>query len=534
MTPDHSWCPNAGGDTGDASTVRRVPVVAALLRLSTVASHTSSVSVVGLRRTDWDRGREGPSGMRFATAPAVSVLAAIVLGACAGSSPTEPAGVPDPTATTTYGDPTRLPTPDPIPTSVPEPTSLPTSPSPTATPIPTRTPAPSPTPTSVPTSTPTATPTPTPQPTPTMTPTPVPTIVPDPVQIVLYVPGIESPGLADLFAVDQVFEAGVRARASFPTALFVAFEEAGFEPAWFSYHSSGRYEGESARYTASDTRQSLRVSARALDEQVFDLLTTERVENPGAPDPEIVIVSHSLGGAVAARWAASAQADTLDAVKTIFTFDSPVAGIDGLRGLFGGNASVDLQDPAEIARFEHGSARADFAQVGNEFDAIVPEFFSFTHDPWRTLVTSCTESAISTGHDCSKRRAVETGFVEETLASVPPIWSGATARPGPLPRVLQLTDLAWVDVSDAEITTVERGTVVTLRANSPDMDGLSVFVQIQEIDLFFSERVAVGRMTFSGSTGAAAWTASWVEDDLDGPEFVFSVLGFDSPELKVN
>ncbi|MDP6823237.1 MAG: hypothetical protein QF554_08085 [Dehalococcoidia bacterium] len=203
----------------------------------------------------------------------------------------------------------------------------------------------------------------------------MPTTVPDPVRIVLYVPGIESPGIADLFSVDQVFDAGARARAAFPTVLFTTFEEFGFEPAWFSYRSTGGYEGDSARYTASDTRQSLQVSARALDEQVIDLLTTERAENPDVPGPEILIVSHSLGGAVAARWAASAEADTLDAVKTVFTFDSPVAGIDGLRGLFGGNASVDLQDPAEIARFEHGAARVDFAQVGNEFDAIVPEFF---------------------------------------------------------------------------------------------------------------------------------------------------------------
>ncbi|MDP6823238.1 MAG: hypothetical protein QF554_08090 [Dehalococcoidia bacterium] len=129
---------------------------------------------------------------------------------------------------------------------------------------------------------------------------------------------------------------------------------------------------------------------------------------------------------------------------------------------------------------------------------------------------------------------MELGFVNETLLSVPPIWSGATARPGPLPQVLQISDLKWVDSSNSEVTFVERGTVVTLRAISPDMDGLSVFVQIREIDLLFSERVAVGRMTFSGSTGVAAWTASWMEDDLDGPEFVFSVLGFDSPELKVN
>lgn len=343
----------------------------------------------------------------------------------------------------------------------------------------------------------------------------------------MYVPGIDAFG-------NSVYGAESRGRNSFPTALVETLEEAGYQPQWFSYRSTGRYEGDSAQYFASETTQSLDISARALDEQLRGLITMARGGHPEMSDPQIVIVAHSLGGAVAARWAAAADGDILDTVKTVFTFDSPVAGIDAFRGFFGGEAGIDLQDPREIARFEHGARRVDFAQVGNVLDSVVPVAYSFTLDPWRKLNESCLESVLGTGHDCSKQLAVDNGFVTATLAGISPIWSGTTSRPGPLPEMPGVTDLSWVDISGAEVMSVTRGTVVILEAKGTGLAGLSVIVRIREVDLFSDDDIAVGWMEFSSFSGSASWTTIWMLDGLDGPEYVFSVLGFDSPELKVN
>jgi len=409
--------------------------------------------------------------------------------------------------------------PDSTPTVASAPTSIPVL---TVTPAPAPTGTPTPVPTATPTPTPTATPIPTAAPTLTPTATPVPA---PPALIVMYVPGIAA-------FVNESFIAESRGRASFPSALFEAFETADYRDRWFSYRSTGHYEGDSARYLATETTQSLDISPQALDEQLSDLISMAQDVHPQSLDPQIVIVAHSLGGAIAARWAASADDDMLDTVRTVFTFDSPVAGIDGLRSLFGGEASIDLRDPREIARIEHGASRADFAQVANELDSIVPAAFSFTSEPWRSLTVTCLVSL--PGHDCSKQLAVDNGFVDTTLTRIPPIWSGAAVRPGPLPETLTITDLAWFDSMGAAITTATRGDLVTLKASGTGLAGVAVLVRIWEIDDFSADdEVATGQM-LSGSSGASTWTTVWMEDGIGGPEYIFSVLGFNSPELTVD
>jgi pimeloyl-ACP methyl ester carboxylesterase len=81
------------------------------------------------------------------------------------------------------------------------------------------------------------------------------------------------------------------------------------------------YAGNAPTYDSSQTRQPLAVSARALDAQFRRWLAAY----PGA---SFDLIGHSLGGAVAAYWAASiATPDELQAVHSLITLDSPLTGI---------------------------------------------------------------------------------------------------------------------------------------------------------------------------------------------------------------
>ena len=76
---------------------------------------------------------------------------------------------------------------------------------------------------------------------------------------------------------------------------------------------------------------------------------------------------------------------------------------------------------------------------------------------------------------------------------------------------------------------------MTLNANGTEMAGLTVIVTIREIDsIGADDEIAAELMQFNGSAAVSAWTAVWMEDGLGGPEYVFSVLGFDSPVLTVD
>ncbi|MBT3942963.1 MAG: hypothetical protein HOF43_09645 [Chloroflexi bacterium] len=341
----------------------------------------------------------------------------------------------------------------------------------------------------------------------------------------MFVPGIDAFGTGE-------YNAESRATESFGELLLNLFSSSGYTPAWFSYQSTGGYEGASGQYSASATTQALQISARALDEQIRDLIAMARDEHSAEIEPQIVIVAHSLGGAVTARWASSANDEVLDAVKTVFTFDSPLGGIKGLRSLFGGAAGANLQDPTEIARFEYGTSRVDFAQIGNQSDLVVQLSESFTSEAWQTSTVSCLTSLPF--HNCSKLVAVEDGFVNDVLTGDPPIWTNATDRPGPLPKDLQITDVVWIDANGDEVDVVTDDTVVTLAASGVDLVGLTITAHIFEADdLSADDEITDVLMEFSGKDGVASWTALATGDEFGDSEYFFTVLGFEAPLLTV-
>ena len=281
-------------------------------------------------------------------------------------------------------------------------------------------------------SSPSPTPTPTATSLPPATPTTAPSREPETPTVeakgyILYIPGISAiPPFSD-------FQAKRRAEQFISDKLMDLIESQGFSPAWFSYKSTGGYGGPETEYSHADTRRHLEASAAALDEQVRGLIRRWQGEIHPTSMPEIVIAAHSLGGAVAARWAFDADVEVLDAVRTVFTFDSPLAGVGGIRGSFGGDAGDDLTDPDELAKIAHGTSRLDFIQVGNTEDLIVSVDESYTPHGWQKLSVSCGRLTDIGDHLCSMEEPASLTLVDAALNGSPPLWSGLLRRPGPEP-----------------------------------------------------------------------------------------------------
>jgi len=253
---------------------------------------------------------------------------------------------------------------------------------------------------------------------------------------VLYMPGISPlPPILD-------YRARERVEWFIPAELRELVQSEGFIPAWFSYRPTGGYGGGDAEYSHTDTRQHLEISAVALDEQIRGVISEWQGEERAVSVPEIVIVAHSLGGAGAARWASYADAELLDSVRTVFTFDSPVAGVGDIRGLFGGDAGDDLTNPDELARIAYGTSRLDFAQVGNTEDLIIQFDESFTPDGWRKLSVSCESLTDIGDHYCSMKDPISLEFVKTTLNESPPLWSKLVPRPDAITDI-DLADALW-------------------------------------------------------------------------------------------
>lgn len=252
-----------------------------------------------------------------------------------------------------------------------------------------------------------------------------------PLGYVLYVPGI------DLLPYSI---SNARERGTFPEEISNHNSLARYTPAWFSYKPSGGYLGEKAAYTSVDTRQHLAVSAEAIDEQIKGLIKEWQTAHPGTV-PEIVIVSHSLGGAVTAYWASWANQDILSAVRTVFTLDSPIAGTTKSRDMFAGplddffrgDAGDDLLNPKVIERMAYGTSRVDFAEVGNASDKMVWDKESYTSSGWKKQPIDS-----STGDAWPYHNAVFTcfdtsAFIGSVLGSIPPLWSNSLKRPASMP-----------------------------------------------------------------------------------------------------
>ena len=235
--------------------------------------------------------------------------------------------------------------------------------------------------------------------------------------VVLYMPGLT------LDRLSGPFDAEDRVRTTFPDEIMDVFDDRGLEARFYSYRV-----GASA-YTARDTGQSLADSARALDNQISRVLAEWHDAYDG--EPAIVLVAHSLGGAVAAFWASTADATVLDDVQTVFTFDSPLSGLGETSARFGELLGADaVRDLGqETERMAHGTSRLDFVQFGNLLDLVVPNAISFTDESWRTLTVTCTGSLIDLGHSCSMSDDATLASVEGALDGAPPLWTNASERP---------------------------------------------------------------------------------------------------------
>jgi PKD repeat protein len=138
---------------------------------------------------------------------------------------------------------------------------------------------------------------------------------------------------------------------------------------YFSYAPDGFL----GTYYGSDTRQHLEISARALSQQIGMWGTQGKVYD---------IIAHSLGGAVAATWAATeTDPAKLAAVRSIITLDSPVNGISsGITEVvgkyldlkvLGGDAGEDLFDDGPVAIMRAAPNRKDIVNLANADDAFV-------------------------------------------------------------------------------------------------------------------------------------------------------------------
>jgi predicted alpha/beta hydrolase family esterase len=227
---------------------------------------------------------------------------------------------------------------------------------------------------------------------------------------VLYIPGI----IPSIYDEDAIWNAKDRAEGSFPPELCSLVEGYGYEPCWFSYKSTGAYEGQNGDYTSMDTRQHLSESAKALNEQIVDLI--DNIQNAEDIDSKsIIIVTHSLGGAVAAYWASGAEDNILDNIGLVVTFDSPLSGITGERAIFGAPVSFELMKPETKDRMNIGTSRIPFAQVGNENDWVVKLEESFTEYAWRKFEISCSEGD---NHSCSMNNQEALDFVRAILEEI--------------------------------------------------------------------------------------------------------------------
>lgn len=142
-------------------------------------------------------------------------------------------------------------------------------------------------------------------------------------------------------------------------------------------------------YRARDTRQSLATSAQRLTAQLRGWGTSNTYD----------IVTHSLGGAVAAYWAATEAGkpenqDLRRVVRSVTTLDSPVRGIDPARQWVvevlkaGGQAGSELALSDVKTTMENAPQHVDIFTLGNSQDVLVPPDIS-------TLPGRCPSSYVS-------------------------------------------------------------------------------------------------------------------------------------------
>ncbi len=178
-------------------------------------------------------------------------------------------------------------------------------------------------------------------------------------------------------------DAGVRARATFRT-LIAAMRSAhlDYTPLYYSYDSTR------SDYTVKQTHRSVGASAAGLSAEIRAVQSTD-------PEASFVLVGHSLGGVVAARWASMHR--TAPAASVI-TFDSPLRGIRGgsvLGRVFGGDVWKSLQPGSASIRSIVTQPTAwwltdgHLHTVANTADVLVPPSEALLGDEHTVADTAC-------------------------------------------------------------------------------------------------------------------------------------------------
>jgi pimeloyl-ACP methyl ester carboxylesterase len=178
-------------------------------------------------------------------------------------------------------------------------------------------------------------------------------------------------------------DAGVRARATFRT-LIAAMQAAhlSYTPLYFSYAAAG------SAYTVKQTHESVGASAALLTADI-------RAVRAQDPDASFVLIGHSLGGVVAARWASTHR---FTPAASIVTFDSPLRGIRGgsaLAQVFGGDVWKSLQPGSASIRAITAQpatwwrTTAHLHTVANRADILVPPSEALLGEGHAVADTAC-------------------------------------------------------------------------------------------------------------------------------------------------
>jgi hypothetical protein len=207
------------------------------------------------------------------------------------------------------------------------------------------------------------------------------------------------------------------------------------------------------QYTGADTGQRLARSSAAMG-QIVGL--ARALLGPGALNTQIILIGHSLGGAVSSDWAGANAPD-----MSVITMDSPVNGIwptddavftpycfdsTGLLDVYNlstilcraladvpaleSSVVPDLQAPANIAR--EGLANA--VNFFNPADLIVPSWYAVNRTARRgavQFVTNC--GSVDFNHSCIL------GFAPAVNAAAAIITSGTYPAPIPTRATINLT-----------------------------------------------------------------------------------------------
>lgn len=196
---------------------------------------------------------------------------------------------------------------------------------------------------------------------------------------------------ADPYCIRRV-NAAARGVATF-AAVLTAMDEAHISYRALHYSYDPR---DPASYAVTDTHATLARSAAVLDRIVRRALA-------GAPDRKVDLVAYSLGGVVAAEWAATLgrRERLLGHVRSIVTMDSPVRGVHALLPasvlvrVFSGNVWADLQPRSrairQITAFHDAWWRrsAHLHSLANRADRLVPPSDALLGDRHTVSDTVC-------------------------------------------------------------------------------------------------------------------------------------------------